>query len=76
MYRSKIMYKKLKADIGIIRKLCLWIKAEIIEPEACPDHIRLWVLIMKKISVSGFMAYLKGNSSLMIFDIHANLKYR
>ena len=76
-YRRQIIYGKIKADIGqIIRKLCEWKGVEIIEAEACPDHIHLLVSIPPKISVSSFMGYLKGKSSLMIFDKHANLKYR
>ena len=76
-YRRQIIYVKIKADIGqIIRKLCEWKGVEIIEAEACPDHIHLLVSIPPKISVSSFMGYLKGKSSLMIFDKHANLKYR
>ena len=76
-YRRQVIYGKVKADIGqIIRKLCEWKGAEIIEAEACPDHIYLLVSIPPKISVSSFMGYLKGKSSLMIFDKHANLKYR
>ena len=72
-----IIYGKIKADIGqIIRKLCEWKGVEIIEAEACPDHIHLLVSIPPKISVSSFMGYLKGKSSLMIFDKYANLKYR
>ena len=76
-YRRQVIYGKVKADIGqIIRKLCDWKGVEIIEAEACPDHIHLLVSIPPKISVSSFMGYLKGKSSLMIFDKHANLKYR
>ena len=76
-YRRQIIYGKIKADIGqIIRKLCQWKGVEIIEAEACPDHIHLLVSIPPKISVSSFMGYLKGKSSLMIFDQHANMKYR
>ena len=76
-YRRQIIYGKIKADVGeIIRKLCQWKGVEIIEAEACPDHIHLLVSIPPKISVSSFMGYLKGKSSLMIFDKHANLKYR
>lgn len=63
-YRRQEIYGKIKSDIGqIIRKLCEWKGVEIIEAAACPDHIHL-------------MGYLKGKSSLMIFDKHANLKYR
>ena len=76
-YRRQVIYGKIKADIGqIIRKLCEWKGVEIIEAEACPDHIHLLVSIPPKISVSSFMGYLKGKSSLMIFDKHANLKYK
>ena len=76
-YRRQVIYGKRKVDIGqIIRKLCQWKGVEIIEAEACPDHIHLLVSIPPKISVSSFMGYLKGKSSLMIFDQHANLKYK
>ena len=76
-YRRQVIYGKIKSDIGqIIRKLCEWKGVEIIEAEACPDHIHLLVSIPPKISVSIFMGYLKGKSSLMIFDKYANLKYR
>lgn len=60
----------------MLRKLCEWKKVEIIEAEACPDHIHMLVSIPPKMSVSSFMGYLKGKSSLMIFDRHANLKYK
>ena len=76
-YRRRVIYGKIKADIGqILRKLCQWKGVEIIEAQACPDHIHLLVSIPPKISVSSFMGYLKGKSSLMIFDQHANLKYK
>lgn len=76
-YRRQIIYGKIKKDIGdIIRKLCEWKGVEIIEAEACPDHIHMLVGIPPKISVSSFMGYLKGKSSLMIFDRHANMKYK
>lgn len=76
-YRRQVIYGKIKADIGdILRKLCEWKGVEILEAEACPDHIHMLVKIPPKISVSSFMGYLKGKSSLMIFDRHANLKYR
>ena len=76
-YRRQIMYGKIKADIGkILRKLCENKGVEIIEAEACPDHIHMLVSIPPKYSVSQFMGYLKGKSSLMIFDRHANLKYK
>ena len=76
-YRRQVIYGKIKEDIvQIIRKLCEWKGEEIIEAEACPDHIHMLVSIPPKISVSSFMGYLKGKSSLMIFDKHANMKYR
>ena len=76
-YRRQVIYGKIKGDIGqIIRKLCEWKGVEIIEAEACTDHIHMLVSIPPKISVSSFMGYLKGKSSLMIFDKHANMKYR
>ena len=76
-YRRQVIYGKIKGDIGqIIRKLCEWKGVEIIEAEACPDHIHMLVSISPKISVSSFMGYLKGKSSLMIFDKHANMKYQ
>ena len=76
-YRRQVIYGKIKKDIGeMIRKLCEWKGVEIIEAEACPDQIHMLVSIPPKISVSSFMGYLKGKSSLMIFDKHANMKYR
>ena len=76
-YRRQIIYGKIKTDIGIIlRKLCQRKGVEIHEASACPDHIHMLVSIPPKLSVSQFMGYLKGKSSLMIFDRHANLKYK
>ena len=76
-YRRQVIYGKIKSDIGqILRKLCEYKGVEIIEAEACPDHIRMLVSIPPKYSVSQIMGYLKGKSSLMIFDRHANLKYK
>ena len=76
-YRRKEIYGKLKTDIGkILRQLCIQKHVEIIEAEACPDHIHMLVSIPPNISVSQFMGYLKGKSSLIIFDRHANLKYK
>ena len=72
-----MIYGKIKADIGkILRQLCDRKGVEIIEATACPDHIHMLVSIPPKLSVSQFMGYLEGKSSLMIFDRHANLKYR
>nr|WP_241954538.1 IS200/IS605 family transposase [Staphylococcus agnetis] len=76
-YRRQIIYGKLKRDIGIIlRQLCERKGVEIIEAEACKDYIHLLVSIPPKLSVSQFVGYLKGKSSLMIFDKHAHLKYK
>ena len=76
-YRRKEIYGKVKKDIGdIIRKLCEQKGVEIIEAEACKDHIHLLVSIPPYLSVAQFMGYLKGKSTLMIFDRHANLKYK
>ena len=76
-YRRKEIYGKLKADIGqIIRKLCEQKGVEQIEAEACPDHIHMLVSIPPTLGVAYFMGYLKGKSILMIFDRHANLKYK
>ena len=76
-YRRQIIDGKLKADIGkILRTLCERKGVTIHEAEACPDHIHMLVSIPPKISVADFMGYLKGKSSLMIFDRYANLKYR
>ena len=76
-YRRQIIYGKIKADIGaMLRKLCEYKKVEIIEAEACKDHIHMLVSIPPKYSVSQIMGYLKGKSSLMIFEKYANLKYK
>lgn len=75
--RRKVIYGKIKVDIGkILRKLCEQKGVEIIEANLCPDHIHMLVSIPPKMSVSSFVGYLKGKSSLMIFDRHANMKYR
>ena len=76
-YRRKEIYGQIKKDIGeILRKLCEQKGVEIIEAEACPDHIHMLVSIPPHLSVSQFVGYLKEKSSLMIFDRHANLKYK
>ena len=76
-YRRQIIYGKIKQDIGqMIRKLCEYKGVEIIEAEACKDHIHMLVAIPPKYSVSQFMGYLKGKNSLMIFEKYANLKYK
>ncbi len=76
-YRRKVIYGKLRKDIGeILRKLCEQKNVEIIEAEACVDHIHMLVSVPPYISIAQFMGYIKGKSSLMIFDRHANLKYK
>ena len=76
-YRRQIIYGKIKGDIGqMLRKLCEYKGIEIIEAEACKDHIHMLVSIPPKYSVAQIMGYLKGKSSLMIFEKYANLKYK
>ena len=76
-YRRQVIYGKLKADIGkILRELCERKGIEIIEAEMCKDHVHMLIRIPPKHSVAEIMGYLKGKSSLMIFDRHANLKYK
>ena len=76
-YRRQIIYGKYRASIGkILRELCERKGVEIIEANACPDHIHMLVRIPPKKSISSLVGYLKGKSSLMIFDKHAHLKYR
>ena len=76
-YRRKVIYGQLRKEIGeILRKLCEQKGAELIEGEACPDHIHMLVSIPPYLSVSEFVGYLKSKSALMIFDRHADMKYR
>ena len=76
-YRRKVFYGSKRIEIGkILRKLCEFKKVTIIEGEVCPDHVHMLLEIPPKMSVSGFMGYLKGKSALMIFEEHANLKYK
>ena len=76
-YRRQIIYGKIKQDIGLIlRNLCERKRVEIIEANACIDHIHMLISVPPKISISSFMGYLKGKSSLAIFEGHANLKYK
>ena len=77
-YRRMVIYNRLRADIGqIIRSLCERKPGvELLEAEACPDHIHMLLSIPPKYAVSEFMGYLKSKSTLMIFDRHANLKYK
>lgn len=76
-YRRKAIYNQYRKDLGeILRQLCQWKGVEIIEGHLMPDHVHMLVSIPLKIAVSSFMGYLKGKSSLMMFDRHANLKYK
>ena len=76
-FRRKIIYNQLRKDIGeILRKLCNEMKVEILEAEACPDHIHMLVSIPPYMSVAQFMGTLKSKSALMIFDRHSTLKYK
>ena len=76
-YRRKVAYGNMRVEIGkILRELCTWKQVEIVEAEVCPDHIHMLIKIPPKISVSGFVGFLKGKSTLLIFERHANLKYK
>ena len=76
-YRRKVIFNQYKESLReIIRSLCKYKGVEIIEGEMMPDHVHLLVTIPPKISVSSFMGYLKGKSALMMFERHANLKYK
>ena len=76
-YRRQAIYKDIKKDIGVIlRKLCEYKGIEIVEAQLMPDHVHILVKIPPKYSVAQIMGYLKGKSSIMIFDRHANLKYK
>ena len=76
-YRRKVFYGEKKAAIGrILRQLCEWKRIEIIEAEMCPDHVHMLVNIPPKISVSSFMGYLKGKSSVMLYEQFGEMKYR
>ena len=76
-YLRKVAYGDMRAEIGkILRELCNWKNVEIIQAEVCPDHIHMLVQIPPKMSVSGFIGFLKGKSTLLIFERNANLKYK
>ncbi|HOG02236.1 MAG TPA: IS200/IS605 family transposase [Clostridia bacterium] len=76
-YRRKVFYGEKRRVIGeILRKLCEWKGVTIVEAESCPDHIHMLVEIPPKMSVSSFMGYLKGKSSLMIYEQFGDLKYK
>lgn len=75
-YRRKAIFGKIRSDIGkYLRRLCEYKGVEIVEANACSDHIHMLIKVPPKISISSLMGYLKGKSALMIFDAHANLKY-
>ena len=75
-YRRKVFFQEKRADIrDILRTLCEWKGVAIIEGEICPDHVHLLISIPPKMSVSSFMGYLKGKSSLMIFQKYGNMKF-
>ena len=74
---EKEIYGERRKEIGkILRELCNWKGVEILEANACEDHIHMLLSIPPKISVSSFMGFLKGKSSLMIFERFSNLKYK
>ena len=76
-YRRKVFYGQKRYEIGqILRELCRWKQVNLLEAEACPDHIHILVEIPPKISVSNFMGFLKGKSSLMIYEKWGNMKYK
>ena len=76
-YRRKVFYGQKKREIGkILRQLCDWKQVKIVEAEVCPDHIHMLVEIPPKIAVSSFVGYLKGKSSLMIYEQFPELKYK
>ena len=76
-YRRKVFYGEKGAEIGkILRELCNWKKVNIINAEVCPDHVHMLVEIPPKYSVSSFMGFLKGKSSIMIYEKWGNMKYK
>ena len=76
-YRRKVFYGEKRLEIGaILRSLCEWKEVNILEAEVCPDHVHMLVEIPPKLSVSGFMGYLKGKSSILIYQKYANLKFK
>ena len=76
-YRRLVFFGQKRREVGaILRQLCEWKKVEIVEAEVCPDHIHMLVKIPPKESVSGFIGFLKGKSSLLIYQKYANMKYK
>jgi len=76
-YRRKVFFGQKRLEIGaVLRSLCEWKEVNIIEAEVCPDHVHMLVEIPPKLSVSGFMGYLKGKSSILIYQKYANMKFK
>ncbi|MCR4634326.1 MAG: IS200/IS605 family transposase [Erysipelotrichaceae bacterium] len=76
-YRRKVFYGQIRSDVKeIIRQLCFQKGVELLEGELCPDHVHILVAIPPKLSVSSFMGYPKGKSSMMIYEKYGNLKFR
>ena len=76
-YRRKVFFGQKRLEIGaILRSLCAWKEVNIIEAEVCPDHVHMLVEIPPKLSVAGFMGYLKGKSSILIYQKYANMKFK
>ena len=76
-YRRRVFYKEKRMEVGaILRSLCEWKNVIIHEAEVCPDHVHMLISIPPKISVSGFMGYLKGKSSVLIYQRYANMKFK
>ncbi len=76
-HRRKVFFGQKRLEIGaILRSLCEWKEVEIIEAEVCPDHVHMLVSIPPKLSVSGFMGYMKGKSSILIYQKYANMKFK
>ena len=76
-YRRKVFFNQKRLEIGaILRSLCEWKEVNIIEAEVCPDHVHMLIEIPPKLSISGFMGYLKGKSSILIYQKYANMKFK
>ncbi len=76
-FRRKVFYGQIRSDVrDIIKQLCFQKGVELIEGELCPDHVHLLVAIPPKLSVSSFVGYLKGKSSLMIYEKYGNMKFK
>ena len=76
-FRRKVIFQQLRVDIGkILRMLCDRKGIEIIEAEICPDHVHMLISVPPKMSIAGVIGYLKGKSTLLIFERHANMKYK